>query len=293
MLMFKPVGIEDRDILSRYLYLPGIYDCENSFVNFFLWQEAYQTEYAFFRGALIIKQGKRGDDYFRVPLGLQQEDYSALAEELQNFSDGQVRFGGVCETQMGLVRDLFPGTEFVFDRDNSDYVYLQSELSTFSGRKFHGQKNHLNAFYRSHPDVVYEVIDKSNREECLDFALEWCDERSARDTTIDDEKLALKKAFQCYDKLGLRGGALRFDGRIQAMSVGEKFLTDAADLHFEKARMGVRGLYVAMCQAFARNAWDDVKYLNREEDMGLPGLRSAKEMLQPTSIWKKYIGKVP
>lgn len=285
--------IGDRDVLSRYLHLPEMYDCENSFVNFFLWQEAYQIEYTLFRGALIIREGKRGDNYFRVPLGLQKEDYSALVEELQCFAGGKVRFGGVCENQMDLVRDLFPGTEFVFDRDNSDYVYLQSELCAFAGRKFHGQKNHLNAFYRSHPDVAYEVIDRTNRDECLDFALEWCDERSAKDTTIGYEKLALQKAFRYYDELGLRGGALRFEGKIQAMSVGDKFLADAADLHFEKARTGVRGLYVAMCQAFARNAWGDVKYLNREEDMGLPGLRSAKEMLQPAFIWKKYIGVVP
>lgn len=288
MLKFKPVGIEDRDLLLQYLHVAGQYGCDNSFVNYFLWQEAYQVEIALFRSALITKGSHWGSSYFAVPLGLKKEDYPAMAEELMTFTGGKFQFEGVYEDQIDIVKGLFPQAEFTLNEDNSDYIYLQSDMATFAGRKFHGQKNHLNAFYRNHPDTTYEVIDTTNAEECLQFALEWCDERSGVDATIADEKFALQKAFKYYDELQLRGGALRFNGKIQAMSIGDKFLDDVADLHFEKASKGERGLYVAMCQAFAKNAWSDVKYLNREEDMGLPGLKSAKQMLHPYMMWKKY-----
>ena len=288
MLEFKPVQITDRQLLMQYLHQKGQYGCDNSFVNYFLWQEAYQTKIALFRGALVTSCHRWGEDFLMVPLGLKSKDYPFLAEELRQYTNGKVQFDGIYENQIDIVKGMFPSAEFSFSPDNSDYIYLQSELSTFAGRKFHGQKNHLNAFYRAHPDATYEVIDESNGEECLDFALAWCDERSAVDVTIADEKMALIKAFQYYEELELRGGAIRFDGKIQAMSVGDRFLDDVADLHFEKANKSVRGLYVAMCQAFAKNAWGDVKYLNREEDMGIAGLRSAKQMLHPIMMWKKY-----
>lgn len=287
-LVFKPVELSDRDLMSKYLHQTGMYGCDNSFVTQYLWQEAYHTEWALFQNALVIKVSHWGKNYFMAPFGLQDDDALALADALQNYTGGVVCFDGVYENQLPIVKKMFPQVEFVSSPDESDYIYLQSELSTFTGRKFHGQKNHLNAFYKAHPDVEYETIDKHNAEECLQFALEWCEERSAKDITILDEQVALKKSFAHFEELGLRGGALRFDGKIQAMSVGDKFLDDIADLHFEKARKGVRGLYVAMCQAFAKNAWSDVVYLNREEDMGLEGLRKAKQDLHPVMMWKRY-----
>lgn len=289
MLSFKPIRLEDRELFTQYLHQPGMYGCDNSFVTNYLWQEAYHVEYTVFQGALLTKGGHwQVEHYFGVPLGVTKENCRQVAEALLDYSGGQFCIDGLYENQIDLVKALFPQAVFEENPDESDYIYLQQDLATLAGRRFHGQKNHLNAFYKAHPDAVYETIDKSNSAECLDFALNWCEERSAKDVTILDEQLALKKAFAHFEELGLRCGAIRFDGRIQAMSIGDKYLEDIADIHFEKANKAVRGLYTAMCQSFAANAWQDVKYLNREEDMGLAGLRKAKQDLHPVLMWKRY-----
>lgn len=289
MLNFQPIRLEDRPLFQQYLHQPGMYGCDNSFVTNYLWQEAYHVEYAIFQGALLTKGGHwETEKYFGMPLGVTDANCRQVAEALLDYSGGQLIIDGLYENQIPVVQKLFPQAELEDNPDESDYIYLQSDLATFAGRRFHGQKNHLNAFYKAHPDAVYEAIDKSNSEECLNFALDWCQERSAKDVTILDEQVALRKAFSHFDELGLRGGAIRFDGKIQAMSIGDKYLDDIADIHFEKGNKAVRGLYVAMCQAFASHAWADVKYLNREEDMGLEGMRKAKQDLHPVLIWKRY-----
>lgn len=288
MLNFQPVRLEDKDFFHKYLWQQGMYGCDNSFANYFIWQEAYHTEWTCYRDALLVKSEHWGKNYFMVPLGMKPEDYRPVADALLEYNGGTLNFDGVYENHLPVIKAMFPDAVITDDLDNTDYIYLQKELASFAGRKFHGQKNHLNAFYRAHPDASYEPITKSNAAECLDFALNWCDVQSAKDITILDEKLALQKAFQYFNELEFRGGAIRFNGKIQAMSLGEKYLDDIADLHFEKADRNVRGLYVAMCQAFAANAWNDVIYLNREEDMGIEGLRTAKQNLHPVMLWKRY-----
>ena len=183
---------------------------------------------------------------------------------------------------------MMPGLTYEEDRDNWDYVYLQEKLATLSGRKLHGQKNHYNAFVKAHPDFVYEPITMDNMMECLNFGERWCDEHMSEDPSLLCEKYAIQEAFLSFEQLELRGGAIRFDGKIQAFSFGKKINEDTAVLHVEKARHDVRGLYTAITKEFAAHAWTDVKYLNREEDMGHPGLREAKMALHPEFMVKKY-----
>ena len=108
------------------------------------------------------------------------------------------------------------------------------------------------------------------------------------DSSLLCEKYAIQEAFLSFEQLELRGGAIRFDGKIQAFSFGKKINDETAVLHVEKANHDVRGLYTAITKEFAAHAWTDVKYLNREEDMGKPGLRAAKEALHPEFMVKKY-----
>lgn len=223
------------------------------------------------------------------PFGAKDEDIPAIMEELLEANNGEpFSMHGIYEDTKARFEKIFPGIEFEEDRDNWDYVYLREKIQSLGGRKLHGQKNHYNAFVKAHPDYIYEPVTKENLAECLAFAEVWCDERSLTDSSDAEEKLAIQRACQGFEQMGMRGGIIRFDGKIQAFSMGMKVNDEAAILHFEKATPGVRGLYPAICKEFALNAWQDVKYLNREEDMGLPGLRKAKQDLNPEFLWKKY-----
>ena len=211
-----------------------------------------------------------------------------LIEEIRESNGGPFEMHGIYDFTKERFEKVMPGLEYIEDRDNWDYVYLREKLATMSGRKLHGQKNHYNAFCKAHPDFTYEPITFANMRECLEFGEKWCNEHKVEDPSLECELYAIQQAFLSFEQLELRGGAIRFDGKIQAFSFGKKINEDTAVLHVEKADHNVRGLYTAMTKEFAAHAWDDVIYLNREEDMGIPGLRNAKEALHPEFMVKKY-----
>ena len=135
---------------------------------------------------------------------------------------------------------------------------------------------------------VYEPIGPDNYEECKAFGDEWCEKRVGEDESLRCEQCAIHEAIDNFEALGLRGGAIRVNGKIEAFSFGKKINDDTAVLHVEKANPDIRGIYAAINKEFAEHAWGDVVYLNREEDMGHEGLRTAKESYHPEFMIKKY-----
>ena len=238
---------------------------------------------------MLLKVKRNDVDFYIQPFGGRDEDLPLLMQELREEHGGQpFEMHGIYDFTKERFERVMPELTFVEDRDNWDYVYLQEKLATLSGRKLHGQKNHYNAFVKAHPDYTYEPITLDNMMECLNFGEQWCDEHMHEDSSLLCEKYAIQEAFLSFEQLELRGGAIRFDGKIQAFSFGKKINDDTAVLHVEKANHDVRGLYTAITKEFAAHAWTDVKYLNREEDMGKPGPRAAKEALHPEFMVKKY-----
>lgn len=268
---------------------------ECAFTNLYLWRDYYHIYWCVAHGFLLVKVKKNNVDFFLQPFGGRDEDLPRLMQELEEAHDGKpFELHGIYEFTKERLEKVIPNIEYIEDRDNWDYVYLRENLATLAGRKYHGQKNHYNAFKKAYPDWSYEPITDANKAECLAFGEKWCDQRMAEDPSIAYEKMAIIEAFRDFDALGLRGGAIRVYGNIEAFSFGKKINEDTAVLHVEKANAQMRGLYTAINKEFAANAWGDVKYLNREEDMGLEGLRTAKESLHPEFMVKKYnviIGK--
>jgi len=179
-------------------------------------------------------------------------------------------------------------TDFVPDRDNWDYVYDREKLATLAGRKYHGKKNHANAFFKENPNYVYEPITAANVAECIAFGDKWCERRAETDATIECEFCAIKQALNNMDVLGIKGGLIRLNGQVEAFSFGEKINPQTAVVHVEKANPNIRGLYTVINMLFAQNVFPEIPYLNREEDMGKEGLRTAKESYHPEFMVEKY-----
>lgn len=278
-----------QPIFEHYISQSGQRGSECAFSNHFAWRDCYNIYWCIAHDFLLLKVNRHGEAFFLQPFGGKDEDLPLVMEELLEVNGGNpFSMHGIYEATKKRFEKVFPGIEFEDDRDNWDYIYLREKLETLGGRKLHGQKNHFNAFVKAHPDYTYEPVTEANMDECLAFGEAWCDQRSRIDASDAEEKLAIQRACLGFRQMGLRGGAIRFDGKIQAFSFGKKINEDTAVLHFEKATPGVRGLYQAMCKEFALHGWQDVIYLNREEDMGLPGLRKAKEDMHPEIMWKKY-----
>ena len=289
ILEFKPVTIDVKPLFECYTAKEHQRGSECAFSNNFVWRDCYHIYWCIAYDFLILRVKRNNVDFYLQPLGGRDEDLPKLIADLREEHNGQpFEMHGIYAFTKERFEKVFDNLEFEEDRDNWDYVYLQEKLATLSGRKLHGQKNHFNAFVKNHPDYTYEPINNENIRECLSFGEKWCDDRSAEDPSLICEKYAIQQAFLNFDALELRGGAIRFDGKIQAFSFGKKINEDTAVLHVEKADPSVRGLYTAVMKEFAAHAWTDVKYINREEDMGDPGLRQAKEALKPEMMIKKY-----
>lgn len=288
ILEFKEVAVKDRALFETYLNKPEHFGSECAFTNLYIWRDYYRTWWTEIFGFLLIKVELEGESYYLQPFGGKDEDLPLLAKEIREAEGGPFEFRGIYECSLERLSCLKGEEEFRENRDSWDYVYLQEDLATLRGRRYHGQKNHYNTFKRENPDYVFEMINPENFAECLNFGEEWCKARMETDPSIVWEIRALQEAFVNFEALGLRGGAIRVNGKIEAFGFGKTINGEVCDENVEKANPDIRGLYAAIQTECAQYVWPDMKYINREEDIGLEGLRKAKEALHPAFMVKKY-----
>lgn len=175
------------------------------------------------------------------------------------------------------------------DRANFDYLYRRESLATLAGRDLHAKRN-LIAQCLSQYDCRYEPITNANLGEVRAMMERWCQQRHCgRDTGLCQEFRAIREVLTHYESLNLIGGAARVEGEIQAFALGERLSPETAVIHFEKAMPEIKGLYQVINQWFCREALGAFSWVNREQDLGIPGLRQAKESYLPERLVKKSI----
>jgi hypothetical protein len=290
ILEFKHIDLSDKPIFDDFFNERDYHAAECCFGTAFIWRGCYDTYWAVCHGSLILKVTVGGKTFVLPPYGARDEDLPLILQSLKEYFGGQpFEIHGIYESTKERFARVFPEiTDYVDDRDNWDYVYDRDKLATLSGRKYHGKKNHYNAFVKDYPDFVYEEITRANKDECIAFGQKWCAIREETDPTIKCEYCAIQEALNNMEFLKIRGGLIRLNGEVKAFSFGEKVSEHTAVIHVEKADPDIRGLYTAINKEFVDRAWKDVLYINREEDMGKEGLRKAKESYHPAFMVKKY-----
>lgn len=272
---------------------------EYSFANLLLWASAFQQTVADYHGLLLVRVGvAEGFGYF-WPAG--EGDIPAALEALE--ADANERgepFRLVCLSaeRVEELETLRPVEfEFTSHRDGWDYLYDIDKLSDLAGRKLHSKRNHCARFEDAVPGWTFAPMTQADLPECLALDEEW-DRRSreregaeeAADMTL--ERKALLTAAQYFDQIGLEGGVLRDEnGKLLAFTMGDPISADVFDVHFEKALDDVPGCYAVINREFARylrEKYPGLRYLNREEDMGIEGLRRAKESYYPDLMGEKH-----
>ena len=179
---------------------------------------------------------------------------------------------------------------FTADRDYADYLYLRSDLATLSGKRFQPKRNHVNKFKRTYANYAYTPITPDHIRECLLLEQEWCQANDCdKQEGTGNERRALTYALEHFDELQLTGGILHVEGQIAAFSFGSPINQDTFGVHVEKADTRIEGAYAMINYEFANHVPEQYTYLNREEDLGIEGLRKAKLSYQPTIILEKYI----
>lgn len=286
---FKPVELQDREIFEKYLRddPPGI--SELTFTNLFMWQHRYHPQWAQWEKTLLIIFYPDDSTPFGLPpvgTGNKSVSTGILFDKLDKLTTE----AKICRASESFVNNYVNPDryEWVEDRDNSDYVYSTRDLIELAGRKYHRKKNHLNRFLKNHQFEYFEL----NLElvECfIDMQEEWCQMKECVESPgLLSEDYAVHKALTHYEYLCFKGGAIKMDGKIEAFSLGEKLNNDTVVIHIEKANPDIPGLYAAINQLFCKNAWAEIDYINREQDIGLEGLRRAKKSYHPHHMVKKY-----
>jgi hypothetical protein len=174
-------------------------------------------------------------------------------------------------------------------RDHFDYVYLSEDLGTLSGRRYSNKRNHINQFLRRYR-YTYEPLTPELAPDCLALAEVWCEHRVCEDDiSLMHELCGIRDALENLDALEIEGGVLFVGGKVQAFSMGELLNEDTAVVHIEKANPEFRGIYPVITKLFSAQRWmDAVTYINREQDVGEPGLRRAKESYHPDHMVEKF-----
>lgn len=286
MLNFKNIEIDDIDIYREFTGKTCEFSCESSFVNLLVWQCAYSNMMAVFDGQLFIKSGKGDKESFRLPIG---GNVLEGIEKIKEYCGGKYPDFWI---QQG--ENLDNAREFLeahydmnLSRDAFDYIYLQSDLAELKGKKYHSKRNHISAFSKKF-DWVYEDITSENLDQVRECASLWYAENADKeDFYLLCEKKGIEKILSLMDRLSVKGGALRVDGKIVAFTLGTPINSEVFDVHIEKALKDYSEGYTVINREFARRL-GDYKYINREDDMGLEGLRKAKLSYKPAILLEKY-----
>lgn len=272
--------------------------CEMSPANIMLWARHYHTEIAFWGEDIIFRSLREDGIYSYCVDLLDVADAKQLflkVLELANEQKQPLFMHCVVEEEWELINSWFPEQyQIEYDRDDADYIYSREKLAALSGKKLHGKRNHIHRFEEANPDWKYETITDENEEECAKMAMQWCmkncmsQEDEIEFEKIDESKLVVY-AIRHRKELGMTGGALRVSGNVIAVTLGERLTDDTFVVHFEKAFSDIQGAYPMINREFVRHELTKYQYVNREEDLGLPGLRKAKLSYYPEILLKKGI----
>lgn len=286
MLKFKKTEIGDIDVFKKYIGVDGEFSCESSFVNLLVWQSAYNNMWAEEDGHLIIKSGKGENSVFRLPFG---EDFNKGIELIREYCgkeypDFWVQDGKRLEEFKEYCGDKY---DFEESRGAFDYIYLQGDLANLSGKKYHGKRNHISAFSKKYA-WEFRPITAENTDEIKQCAEKWYNENSFRaDKYLMCERNGVNTILDNMDLLSVKGGAIYVDGEAVAFTLGSAINSEVFDIHIEKALSQYAESYTVINREFAKTL-TEYKYINREDDMGLEGLRKAKLSYKPSILLKKY-----
>lgn len=292
MIDFQRMTPALKEQYETILFSCGERGCEYSAANLCLWG---RQNVAFLQGCAALFSHFHGKSVYPYPIG--SGDKKAVIQAiLQDAKERGIpcRISGVTETDKQELEALFPGKfHFHINRDTFDYVYDIHALADLRGRKNQSKRNHFNRFCAEHPDHQVVPICAENLPLVKVFIEEWYIRRRETDPHGDYllENIALARTFNHWEELGMEGILLKDGAEILAVTMCSRLSKDTFDIHFEKALDSVPGAYAAVNCQFARHLrlkYPDAAFLNREDDMGLEGLRAAKLSYHPHHMVEKY-----
>lgn len=292
MLEFKKISdFSDIPKIEKYI---KTYNGEFSTLNlpgFMIWRKLYPRDYCIYNDTLILKEYNPDDkikSHFFMPMG---SDVAGAIKEMENYctnTHAPLIFANLSEEEAHELAKRYFDTEVFYDRSWSDYVYLAENMREFAGKKFSGQRNHINKFKKLYGEYIYNEITSENKSKVIEFLKRFGSKRNFSSDIEKEEFIRVIELMENLDLFDYVGGYVEADGNIFAMALGE-VRDDTMYVTVEKADRDYEGAYQVMVQEFARNNTDkSIIYINREDDMGLDGLRTSKLQYKPIELKHKY-----
>ena len=280
---FNRFELKDKALIQAYVKRFNPESCEYNFSNLFAWQEAYDLCFTLYQGRLLIYDAVSQCAF--MPLGNEfyPEELVALALQLKSLG---------IEPSFGLVTSdylkKYPDIEAYFmikeERDYAEYLYEVKSLCDLTGEKLHKKKNLISQFKRSYPDYQVHGIKGELKAKCFLFAKELLNNHEKASKDLAQELSAIETSFRYFDELGLEGLAVTVDERLVAFSVFSRLNRSTYDIQFEKFDVGFKGAAQVINHETAKYLQDVCRYVNREQDLGIMGLRQAKLSYEPVKL---------
>jgi len=278
----REILLEDKPLFDSIFHSWQPEVSAYTFTNIFAWRKPYTARLAMANDLLIVSHLVNGNLSLMEPMG-NGDKVKAIHECLKATKVKTTFFDGVSGA---LAKELESDDRLtvVYDRNNADYLYKSDDLINLAGRKFDGKRNFVSRFKQKY-EYEYIELSADNVEACHNFAEQWCDDKACDASEgLSRERCAVYEMLSHIGELGICGGAVRVDGRVVAFSLGEALNKDTIVIHVEKGDTSLDGVYQLINNEFCTHEAQDYKFVNREQDLGIPGLRKAKESYQPVKL---------
>ena len=294
ILSFKPIQIEDKEEITGYVYPSSHMNCDFAFANMCSWRFLYDSEYAihdqflFIRFYIEEKERKRLAYMFPVGHGDLQKAIGFIEKDAKELNRPLLILGVTPDEKKRLI-SLFPDRfKCIPERDYYDYIYLHEDLITLAGKKFQPKRNHINKFKKLY-DYQYMPVTPEIIQECLNLEQVWYEANKDEENNenLFHERCSMRFALAHFEALNLLGGAIVVDHKIIAFTYGSPINHMTFGVHVEKADIRFEGVFSVISQEFARQIPQRYVYVNREEDLGIPGLRKSKLSYHPHLLLEK------
>jgi hypothetical protein len=278
---FKLVGLEDRDLLASAVARYPSEACEFNLANIFLWRHFEHSKLTTVNGNLcLLCEPPSEPAYFLQPIG--ENDIEATVRTCLSFAPRLSRVDERFAARYGGAHRCEP------DRDNFDYVYLFEDLTELKGKKYDGKRNRIRKFEKSYT-YEYARLTRDHVPGCGELLAGWLEAKAGSDGFVCNVwKSVIEEGLAHFEELGLNGGVFEVGDRVAAFSLGAQLTADTAVIPIEIADPGYEGLSQLVNREFARREWAGCRYVNREQDNGIAGLRRAKTSYHPHHFVKKY-----
>ena len=292
----QSIKVEDYDKLDKYYRMRRPETADSNLLDLYLWENYYPTKYfTTDKGLMWVAKSEDGQYYSAIPCCKNEhlkECFFETQEYFNNVLKNKLTMYVVDKEAVDILNLSKDEYVIVPDRTYYDYIYDAEKLRTFSGKKYHKKKNHLNAFKREY-DGRYEfkILSKNNEQEILDFVERWKKTKvnAQEHEFIDSEAKGVRFLLNNEQYLDYKMAGVYIDGELQAFTIGNYYEEeDMVYIPVEKANPDIRGLYQYICSQFLISVFPGAGKENREDDMGIEGLRKSKESYNPIYMVEKY-----